>query len=355
MSRSKSRSGPRQAFTLVELLVVISIIGMLMALLLPAVQMAREAGRRNTCNNNQKNLALAVINIVSSPGRGYPGYRDTLAVSTSSASGTVTYNYPVSWIVPVLPFIERNDLYQIWRKGANVPYNGTGPSFTTAPFQQIYLDLLNCPSNPPTSTLGSTPCVYVVNCGMLDYYTLAAASPPAGAPPDWRSNGVFFNRYQNPQPASGPGIPPTIANPYTGTNFLPAATVAGDNPTTSPLVTMTQDFISARDGTSLTLMLSENLWNLGSPTTGNFWAEPSTAGITNAVGAAGTEMANGFVFWPIPAGQLDKMMIINSQLAPGAALTSTNYTIRPSSYHPGGGNDNYLQLRNTPLDDNSAN
>ncbi len=426
MSRSKSRSGQRKAFTLVELLVVISIIGMLMALLLPAVQMAREAGRRNTCNNNQKNLALAMINIVSSPGRNYPGYRDTLQVTMTGGGATNQVNYPVSWVALVLPFIERNDLYQIWRKGTTVqyqpPYSAGTTNYITAPFQQVYIDVLNCPSNPPLTTAGSTPCVYVVNCGMLDYSSAVAnpgavptTSPPAGMPPDWRSNGVFFNRFVNPNPNLGPA-------PASG--VWPAAYIAPDNPSTSPLVTMTQDFISSRDGTSLTLMLSENLWNNGSTTLGNYWAEPDPSGNQGTVAAAGTEMANGFIFWPILPTELDRMMVINGQLPPGTALgtltppATVNSCIRPSSYHPGGvnvtfcdghtrfisqdvqysvycllmtpdgqncntpgygpalddpastaaggtpsgnlayfpngGKDNYYQIRNTPLDDNTA-
>jgi len=321
-----SRSRRRQAFTLVELLVVISIIGMLMALLLPAVQMAREAGRRNTCNNNQKNQALAIINIVSSPGRSYPGYRDTLTVNVPSGSNTLTYNYPVSWMVPVLPFIERNDLYQIWRKGGAVPYFPAGGPYTTQPFQQVYMDVLNCPSNPAVSTHATSVMAYVVNCGMLD--TVSVAGTP-GLPSDWRSNGVFFNRYQYPNAVPPPPGQPAPSNqpPW------PAVVTDGqgnalNNP--GPLVTMSQDFISSRDGTSLTLMLSENLWNQGLTTTGNFWAEPSAAG------NSGSEMANGFIWWP-DASQ-DRMMLINSQLAPGATLANFNYVIRPSAYHPGGVN-----------------
>ena len=65
--------GRRWGFTLVELLVVITIIGMLTALLLPAVQNAREAGRRATCNNNQHQLSIAMQNFESAK-QYFPGF-----------------------------------------------------------------------------------------------------------------------------------------------------------------------------------------------------------------------------------------------------------------------------------------
>jgi prepilin-type N-terminal cleavage/methylation domain-containing protein/prepilin-type processing-associated H-X9-DG protein len=91
------RKHPRRAFTLVELLVVIAIIGVLVALLLPAVQAAREASRRMKCQNNMKQLSLAWHN-----------YHDSLG---SLPSGCISTN-ELSWAVFVLPYFEQRGLYE---------------------------------------------------------------------------------------------------------------------------------------------------------------------------------------------------------------------------------------------------
>ena len=101
------RRAGRQGFTLVELLVVIAIIGVLVALLLPAVQAAREAARRAQCQNSLHNLALAVLNYESAQGalpQSSDGEVDEIRVELYTGS-------QLSWIVRILPQMEQQGLY----------------------------------------------------------------------------------------------------------------------------------------------------------------------------------------------------------------------------------------------------
>ncbi|HUY91549.1 MAG TPA: DUF1559 domain-containing protein [Pirellulales bacterium] len=101
----------RRGVTLLEMLVVISIIGMLMSLLLPAVQQAREAGRRTQCQNNLKQQSLAVLNLESATGR-LPtgGWGAWWIGDPDRGSGQAQ---PGGWIYCVLPYLERRDLSQL--------------------------------------------------------------------------------------------------------------------------------------------------------------------------------------------------------------------------------------------------
>lgn len=97
----------RHGFTLVELLVVISIIAVLVALLLPAVQMAREAGRRTECKNNLKNLALAV--------RGYEQQRGHMPVYQTTTDGfppTGRTRIEGNWFLFLLPHLEKGTIFE---------------------------------------------------------------------------------------------------------------------------------------------------------------------------------------------------------------------------------------------------
>lgn len=116
--RSKPTSRLRPGFTLVELLVVITIIGILIALLLPAVQAAREAARRSQCTNNMKQIGLALLNYEQTnkvfPPWAVPGY----GPYTVTGGGAVTFpNAPRpafhhTWLTMILPYLEQMPLYQ---------------------------------------------------------------------------------------------------------------------------------------------------------------------------------------------------------------------------------------------------
>ena len=141
ISRRRARVAGRAGFTLVELLVVIAIIGVLVALLLPAIQAAREAARRSSCGNNLKQLGLALQNYHDAR-KAFP-YADVQSPSavTNTYAVTSAYQGP-NWVVAILPFIEGGNVISLYNKQAfwmDAPAN--------ASFHGANLPFMICPSD----------------------------------------------------------------------------------------------------------------------------------------------------------------------------------------------------------------
>ncbi len=123
----------RSAFTLIELLVVIAIIATLVAILLPAVQQAREAARRSTCKNNLKQLALAMHN--------YHDVNNTLPLFGIDRDSGDTF----SWYARILPYIEQSALYDTLNFSAR-PNSCDAQSLPNRPFRTALIPTMMCPS-----------------------------------------------------------------------------------------------------------------------------------------------------------------------------------------------------------------
>jgi prepilin-type N-terminal cleavage/methylation domain-containing protein len=141
----KSRSG----FTLVELLVVIAIIGILVGLLMPAVQMAREAGRRISCSNNMKQLGLAIANYQSQ----FKVFPPAAIFGNGQLPGVPQQPYHHTWIVMTLPFFEQQNLYDIINKRAPIWGQMISPTETVV---SKSIPVLRCPSDGEDESTGQT-------------------------------------------------------------------------------------------------------------------------------------------------------------------------------------------------------
>ncbi|PQO37707.1 DUF1559 domain-containing protein [Bremerella cremea] len=297
----KTRSG----FTLVELLVVIAIIGVLIALLLPAVQQAREAARRMQCTNNLKQLGLAV-QLYHDAFNAFPALRAGNPRGAASYAGNNRLNARFA----VLPFMEQGAMYDNAMTSAVGPYDASDPIWKTT------VDSFLCPSNAGPLLSPEAP---DQTAGAADYYFFVGDRP--------------YRSY--------PGGTYTSGNMNAGV-FL--------NDAWSRMSSIT-------DGTSNTMGLSEGVRPSSNRSYGSVVTKPGstswypvaltpllnkqTKQYISTVGVFSNQPLRGFRAWDgailfvgVTAATPPNSVLI----ADGTSHGGSQYLLSPTSYHPGGVN-----------------
>jgi len=243
----------RAAFTLVELLVVITIIGMLMALLLPAVMSARAAGRRTQCMNNMHNVSVAMLLEVAAKRR-FP------ASGNFSVDSSKRYH---SWVVTLLPWLERADIDAKWKK--DLPHNDPANAQLTS----IGIPVLVCPDDF-TAVPGQGNLSYVVNGGFGYTVGMPALDCPA-------SFHIMTTPVVAPMDFNGDGSACTVSTPQSTADkrlFYQTGLFFAENLPIGAYTVRHHTLDSIIDGTSNTIMLSENVRAGYDPANGTSWATP---------------------------------------------------------------------------------
>lgn len=212
----------RPGFTLVELLVVITIIGILMGLLIPAVNAAREAARRNQCATQLKNLSLAAIQYENGKGE-LPGYLQSYGTyaggsdpTDPGATGPAAHIKLGTWVVALMPFLDAQPTYEVWTEdrypvtktatGELAPTNeanGAGVGFH--PSAAPNLAIMQCPSNPNSDGEFARNS-YVSNNGLHQVGSGSTAAPVAFVQSMARANGAFNNKFPGSGTLSDSGL-----------------------------------------------------------------------------------------------------------------------------------------------------
>jgi len=334
------RRGLKPGFTLVELLVVITIIGTLVSLLLPAVQAAREAARRTQCLNNLKQIGTATMSYESGR-RQFPGYRNLIQRGTGAIEA--------GWVVVLLPELDQQAVYDTW-----IDPNGSALN----PF----LPILLCPSSG-SPVGGRAQCSYQANAGFWvgDFSSNGASwSFPSPyndntIPAQWRlwlksmlaANGVFVDKV----------FPEELESRY-NIKITPPAVRSVD----------------LRDGQSNTLLYAENLlatdWDYVTFLANNarsanrhlqsrigvgfvwlYTLDNSSVPTTNPVGAPLFYLQDNPLYAEAKINSVKPFSNMdNSQ----AMVALTPSMARPSSFHPGIVNVVFADGRTTTLSERIA-
>lgn len=222
MWRSKSFSA-RVGFTLVELLVVITIIGTLMGLLLPAVQQARETARGVSCKNNLNQIGKALL-LYEQNYQHFPGYVESFGNDPEKADQQLRG----SWLVAIFPFMDEQNAYYRWKDLHE---------WTDGP-----IAILNCPSDPPDLT-DAPSLSYVANAGRSPADN---SRPPQPAIRENQANGMFFDRSCPPLQTNGNRGAPQPSDPrQMGSECI--------------MLEMSAQYLDSHDGSTKTIMASENV------------------------------------------------------------------------------------------------
>lgn len=302
----------RSAFTLVEMLVVITIIGMLMALLVPGIQAARESARQTRCASHQRNAATAILTYANSKQRLPP----TLSLYSLTpdawivGGGSFDPDLVWGWVPPLLTELGEPAIYDQMTTALEAVYAGGSKAAYASIFDNLYVENLSCPSDTTRETLDQPWISYYVNGGRHN-----VAAPPFGygaggngGPPDWKQNGAMMVRIQRKSGANNKDFLESQFN--------------------------TLDEIARGDGVSMTILLSENVnhRNFGEVLP-NTWSNTYRSGGGVSDLRPPQEHDSAILWHDGEAAYLHNGMAVRINEHKDHALDAAH--ARPSSYHPG--------------------